>query len=142
MVKELQDTIEIKDDPKTLYIDILLKAPLKGGAADGPNPLPQMQDKQGFMDLMQMAGMEEVKDFDFEQIEGGTRLKCKTKKDKAALKKLMEQLFKGDLLTKVFEQFFAAFNEMGNMMGDMMGNVGKALDELGNTEGDEDKKEE
>jgi hypothetical protein len=82
--------------------------------------------------------MEEVKDFDFEQIEGGTRLKCKTKKDKAALKKLMEQLFKGDLLKKVFEQLFAAFDGMGNMMSDL----GKTISDLGNISSDEDKKDE
>ncbi len=139
MVKELQETIEIKDDPKTLNIDILLKAPNGGEAGDGPSPLPQMQDKAGFMDLMKMAGMEPVQDFEFEQIEGGTRLKCKNKKDKATLKKLMEQLFKGDLLKKVFDQLFAAFNSMGDAMGKAMDEIGKKMGDLDKTMGEPDK---
>ncbi len=139
MVKELQETIEIKDDPQTLGIDILLKKSPTGDQGEGPSPLPQMDDKEGFNNLMQMAGMTPLEnDYTFEKIEGGTRLKCKTKKDKAALKKMLLQLFKGDLLKKVFEQLFAAFNNMGEMMED----IGKKMGDLGKAMGDEDKKEE
>ncbi len=146
MVKELQESIDIKDDPKTMYLDILLKAPTKGDAGEGPSPLPQLQDKDGFLQLCQMAGVKPPEqDFDFEQIEGGTRLKFKTKKDKTAMKKLLTQLFKGDLLKKVFEQLFAAFNSMGSAMdeiGKKMGDLDKAMGDLDKDAGEAPKKEE
>ncbi len=135
MVKELQESIEIKDVPNTLDIDLLLKKAQGAEEGEGSNPLPQMQDKEGFQQLLQMAGMKPLEqDFEFEKIEGGTRLKCKTKKDKATLKKLLEQLFKGDLLKKVFEQLFAAFSSMGEEMGKAMDDLGKKLGDLGDKE--------
>ncbi len=131
MVKELQESIDIKDDPKTLDIDLLMKGPPKGNATDGPSPMPQLQDKDGFLQLCQMAGVQPPEqDFDFEQIEGGTRLKFKNKKDKTSMKQVLTQLFKGDLLKKVFEQLIAAFNGMGRAFED----IGKKMGEPGKIE--------
>ncbi len=57
MMKELQESFDIKDNPNTLNIVILLKKTPSGDQGEGSSPLPQLEDKEGFNKLIQMAGM-------------------------------------------------------------------------------------
>ncbi|OLS14932.1 MAG: hypothetical protein RBG13Loki_1445 [Promethearchaeota archaeon CR_4] len=118
LLKELQEAIQIKDDPNTLNLKVLVKAPPGVDISDAIAQIAALKDKDSVKQLMQMAGMENVEvNFDIEQIEGGAILKCKTQEDKDALKSLLDKLFHGELLKKLLEQVSAIFGKMGDFMG-------------------------
>jgi hypothetical protein len=121
--KDLKETIEIKDGPDELSLDVLLKDLGKAGDLDtASNTIQSFAEKDSVKQLLGMVGLNEKDvEFELEKIEGGMRYRFSSKEAKEKIKDLMNQLFNGDMLQKLLEGFMSAFTNLGEGLGKVFG---------------------
>lgn len=138
--KDLKETIEIKDGPDELSLDVLLKDLGKAGDLDAAsNTIQSFAEKDSVKQLLGMVGLNEKDvEFELEKIEGGMRYRFSSKEAKEKIKDLMNQLFNGDMLQKLLEGFMSAFTNLGEGLGKAFGDFADQPEE----DLDENKEEE
>jgi hypothetical protein len=137
--KDLKETIEIKDGPDELSLDVLLKDLGKAGDLDAAsNTIQSFAEKDSVKQLLGMVGLEEKDvEFELEKIEGGMRYRFSSKEAKEKIKDLMNQLFNGDMLQKLIEGFMGTFANFGEGLGKAFGDFADQPEE-DSDENDED----